>query len=181
MTGHAIKPEWHIEVIPATSEQEPILANLLELYGHDFSEFLGLDLGADGRYGYGGLSDYWSVPGRHPFLVRVEAKLAGFALVKRDSECSEKESVWDMAEFFVIRRYRRQGIGTHIAFELWRRFPGAWEVRVMQSNISGCHFWARAISTFTGEAIQPVPVEKNGRWWNLFQFRSRREFVDQNE
>jgi hypothetical protein len=41
-----------VEIIPALEEQEPILANLLELYAHDFSEFIDLKLGADGRFGY---------------------------------------------------------------------------------------------------------------------------------
>jgi hypothetical protein len=34
----------NIELVSATADQEPILANLLELYMHDFSEFLDLDL-----------------------------------------------------------------------------------------------------------------------------------------
>ena len=53
----------HLEVILATSEQEPILANLLELYAHDFSEFYDLTLRADGRFGYDQLPLYWREPG----------------------------------------------------------------------------------------------------------------------
>ena len=67
----------HIEIIPAAREQEPILANLLELYGYDFSGFHSLEVGSDGRFGYKCLPLYWSEPGRHPFLVRVDGKLAG--------------------------------------------------------------------------------------------------------
>src|SRR5882672_3536388 len=136
------KPSGHIEVIPAAAEQEPILANLLELYAHDFSEFLDLELGADGRFGYKRLALYWSEPGRQPFLVRIDGKLAGLVLVKNGSDVSGNTTVWDMAEFFVIRGYRRRGIGTQIAHEVWKRFPGAWEVRVMESNIPAYHFWA---------------------------------------
>jgi hypothetical protein len=55
MIKRAEKPSAYIEVIPARPEQEPILANLLELYAHDFSEFRKLELGCDGRFGYGGL------------------------------------------------------------------------------------------------------------------------------
>lgn len=33
------KPFAHIEVIPTTLEQETVLANLLELYAYDFSDF----------------------------------------------------------------------------------------------------------------------------------------------
>ena len=170
----AEKPSAQIEVIPARSEQEPILANLLELYAHDFSVFHYLELGSDGRFGYDGLPLYWSESGRHPFLVWVEGKLAGLILVKRGSEVSGDETVWDVAEFFVLRGYRRRGIGTQIAHYVWRQFPGLWEVRVMESNIVALDFWAHAISMLTGQAIQPVRVQKDGRWWTLFSFESKR-------
>jgi hypothetical protein len=52
VTRHAETPSVHIEVIPAARNQQPILANLLELYAHDFSEFHGIELGEDGRFGY---------------------------------------------------------------------------------------------------------------------------------
>ena len=174
MTERAEKPSAHIEVIPARAEEEPILADLLELYAYDFSEFSDLELGADGRFGYSSLPLYWAEPGRHPFLVRVDGKLAGLVLVKRGSEVSGNEKVWDVAEFFVLRGYRRRGVGTQIAHEVWRRFPGMWEVRVMESNISASDFWAHAISLLTGVAIQPIRIEKDGKGWTLFSFESKR-------
>jgi predicted acetyltransferase len=174
MTRHAERPSTHIEVIPAAREQEPILANLLELYAHDFSEFHDLDLGKDGRFGYSQLSLYWRDPGRHPFLVRMDGELAGFVLVKTGSEISGSETVWDMAEFFVVRGNRRRGIGTEIAHEVWKRFPGWWEVRAMQSNRPARQFWEHAISVFVGKTIPSVLVEKSGEWWHLFSFESER-------
>jgi hypothetical protein len=60
------------------------------------------------------------------------------------------------------------------AKEVWRRFPGTCEVRVMQSNVLANLFWERAVSNVTGEAIQPVRVEKGGRYWQLFSFESKR-------
>ena len=56
-----------VEVIEATRQQEQVLANLLELYVHDFSEFLDLEIGEDGRFGYPSLPLYWSEQGRYPF------------------------------------------------------------------------------------------------------------------
>ena len=166
------KQSLDVEVAPARPEQEAILFSLLELYAHDFSEFHDVAIGADGKFGYKALPLYWSEPGRFPFLVFAEGKLAGFALVKRGSEFSGNEAVWDMAEFFVLRGYRRQGIGTRVAYHLWKSLPGSWEVRVMQSNVLGCDFWARAISTFTGEAVEAELVEKDGKCWRVFSFRS---------
>jgi predicted acetyltransferase len=103
----------------------------------------------------------------------VDGRLAGFVLVKRGSEVSGDKTAWDMAEFFVIRGCRRRGIGTQIAREIWSRLPGPWEVRVMQSNVSACGFWARAISKFTDTDTHPVLIVRDGEPWNLFSFRSK--------
>lgn len=172
MTQPAAKLPGAIELISASREQSPILANLLELYAHDFSAFHAIELGADGRFGYASLPLYWSEPDRHPFLVRIDRKLAGFAFVKRGSEISGNENVWDMAEFFVARGYRRRGVGTQIAHDVWKRFPGSWEVRVMQTNVAAFKFWAHAIAAFTGARIHSVGVEKHGEHWTLFAFES---------
>ena len=167
------KTSAHIEVLPASAEQMPILANLLELYAHDFSEFHNLSLGEGGRFGYPRLPLYWSEPGRHPFLVRMDGKLAGLVLVQKVPGVSGNEAVWDMAEFFIVRGCRRRGIGTQVAQEVWRRFPGLWEVRVMQSNSSALQFWAKAISTFAGQGIPAVRIERGGEPWSLFRFESK--------
>ena len=153
-----------IEVIPASPDQEPILANLLELYAHDFSEFYDIGLGSDGKFGYPHLPLYWTEAGRHPFLIKVDGQLAGLALVKRT------ETGWDMAEFFVVRGHRRHGIGTDAAHAVWRRFPGLWEVRVMESNRKALPFWERAISAFVGKPTPSVSLEKGGRQWRVFSF-----------
>ena len=169
-----------VEVIPAGPAQEPILANLLELYVHDFSEFLDLDIGEDGRFGYPSLPLYWSEPGRHPFLIWADGKLAGLALVKNGSEGSGSEAAWDMAEFFVLRGYRGRRVGSLAAHELWRLFPGPWEVRVMHRNASARRFWAGAIAAFAGEVVEPVRIEKNGEPWDFFSFQSRRVVASDN-
>ena len=73
-------------------EQAPILANLLELYAHDFSELISLEPGPDGRFGYDKLLLYWTEAGRHPLLIAVDGRWASFALVKRGSEICEVRS-----------------------------------------------------------------------------------------
>ena len=111
-----------LEVIPASMEQTPILANLIQLYAHDFSEFHDVELGPDGKFIYSDLPLYWREPHRHPFLIMADGQLAGFVLLKRGSEVSLNENVWDVVEFFIIRSLRRRGIGTEIAHKVWRKF-----------------------------------------------------------
>ncbi len=172
MTESADRPVAHIEVLAATPEEQPVLANLLELYVYDFSELLGLEIGEDGRFGYPQLSLYWSEPARYPFLVRVDGELAGFVLVKKGEGVAGRRVVSDVAEFFVLRAYRRRGVGTRVAHDVWRRFPGQWEVRVMEENPSALQFWAAAVAKFCGESSSPVRVQKDGEWRQVFSFES---------
>lgn len=164
----------NLDLIPANPDHEPILANLLHLYAHDFSEFHDLDLGPDGRFIYKDLPRYFREPNRHAFLLRKDGMWAGFVLVRRGSQISGATDVWDMAEFFVIRGCRRRRVGTEIARRIWSRFPGKWEVRVMEANRSAHHFWEQAITLFVGREITPEAVEKDGEGWRVYSFESVR-------
>ena len=162
-----------VAVLPAAPEQEPVLANLLELYAHDFSEFFALQIGADGRYGYQSLPLYWSEANRFPFLVRVNGALAGFVLLQQGSQVSDARDIWDVAEFFVLRGYRRQGVGLKVAHQLWRMFAGAWEVRVAARNLVAHSFWQHAISSFTCARAEAGLTDVAGQSWRVFSFSSK--------
>jgi len=159
-----------VEIIPALPEHESILANMLELYAHDFSEFKDLKLGADGRFGYKDLPLYWNDPDRYPFLIKSDGHLAGFALVRRGSEISGDHDVWDVTEFFIVRGSRRLGVGIKAAQWIWGSFGGKWEVRVIDRNQKAMGFWQRAIDDYLGEAIEPIAFEKNREGWHVFSF-----------
>lgn len=161
-----------IELIAASSNEAPIMANLLELYAYDFSEFHDLELGPDGRFGYAQLPLYWLEQNRRPFLVRVGGQLSGLVLVKQGSEISGDGSVWDMAEFFIVRRYRRRGVGTRIAHHLWRTLSGRWEIRVMETNAAAHRFWQHALAQFLSAPVDSVQVKKGSRTWRLFSFET---------
>jgi predicted acetyltransferase len=173
MTTAPAKLFTSVAVIPAAREQERTLANLLELYVHDFSEFCELETGPDGKFGYPHLALYWSEAGRHPFLLKVDGKLAGLSLVRRGSQISGDASVWDMAEFFVLRAYRRRGIGIAAAHQVWKQLPGRWEVRVMECNIPALYFWSNAIEKFAGVTMSQSRIERGRECWQVFQLESK--------
>lgn len=161
-----------VEVIPATRADEAVLANLLELYAHDFSEFSDIEIGDDGRFGYPHLGLYWEEEGRRAFLIKSAGRLAGFAFVMRGSRVSGDEGVWDVAEFFVLRGHRGRGVGREAAHVLWGTMRGRWEVRVMETNRGAAEFWARAVAAFVGAEVRPSPVERDGARWLVFSFES---------
>ena len=161
-----------VEVVAAALDQKPILANLLELYSHDFSEISDLHLDSDGRFGYEHLPLYWQESNHYPFLIKVNGNLAGFVFVRKGSEISGDENIWDVAEFFIVRGYRRHRIGMKAAHEIWRRFPGLWEIRVTHTNTAAQAFWSQAIPSFTGFEIEACGKKIKGKTWNIFSFNT---------
>lgn len=159
-----------VEVSTAAYDQKPVVENLFELYAYDLSDTFDLHLGPEGRYGYPSLSLYWTEATRFPLLIKVDEHLAGFALVSRGSVISGDPDVWDMAEFFVMKRYRRTRVGARAAHALWSRFKGRWEVRVVETNRPALMFWQSAIASFTEAATPPVSVQQGGRQRLCFAF-----------
>ena len=106
---------------------------------YDFSEFDGRDLGPHGEYGYRYLDHYW-VEGesRRALLLLADERLAGCALIR-------KGSPHQVAEFFVLRKYRRRGIGTLAAAKVLNVWPGEWETHEVVGNDRAVTFWRRAI------------------------------------
>ena len=151
-----------------------MLENLMELYLYDFSEIGGQDLhvGPDGRFSYS-LDEYFGGTDRHPFVIRVGEHLAGFALIKRGSETENDSTSMDVAEFFVMRGYRRHGVGRAAAETLWDRFRGRWLVRVLLTNPRALSFWEGAVAAYTGGDFEVGPGTSEPERWRVFRFASR--------
>ena len=61
-------------------------------------------------------------------------------------------------EFFILRRYRRQGIGERAARMLFDHFPGRWTVYTFPQNIAARAFWHGVIGRYTHGQLT------TGRW-----------------
>ena len=156
----------------ARADEAPVLANLLELYIHELSGIFGVEIQPDGRFGYDKLPLYWSEPAtRHAFVIRCGSGLAGFALVTRGSPASDDSQAFDVAEFFVLRRFRRTGVGRRAAALLWNSLPGNWVVRVAEGNVAALAFWKDAIARYTAHPSETTRAG-NPHSWRVFTFAS---------
>lgn len=142
---------------PAALEAKPIVANLMQLYSHDLSDYQNAAVNDRGLFGLGSYFDiYWTEAGRHPFLIWVDGKLAGFAFIRELGEAT-----FSMAEFFITRNFRRSGIGARAVTELFDRFPGEWQVAEIDKNIPAQRFWRRVISEYTNGDFSEVWSESD--------------------
>lgn len=162
-----------VDVLKASIEQKPVLANLLELYAYDFTEFCDFDIGDNGFYGYEQLPLYWTEPTRFPYLIYVDRKIAGFILVQKGSPISDNTMIWDVAEFFVMKKYKRHGVGTVAALNIWQQFKGAWQVRVLADNHIACSFWLQAIKKFTSVPPAKIKTSIKDEDWIIYTFESK--------
>lgn len=152
-----------IQVVAALADDESRLCALFELYMYDFSEIVPLDVDDAGRFRVPPLAACWADARCHPFLIRCDEQLAGFALVQEGSRLTGEASVYDVAEFFVMRRYRRLGVGQHVAGWLFDQFPGKWEVRQRATNPAATAFWRRVIGRLTGDRYEELVLDDE-RW-----------------
>lgn len=153
--------DFLIQEVPI--EQKSVLRNLLELYIYDFTEFGPYDVDSQGLYGYEHLDLYWTEEGRYPFMFYVNGKIAGFVLVRRNSADELNDCYYSIAEFFVVKKYRGQGIGKKAAIHMFNLFPGIWEVDEMETNKPAQVFWRKVIHDYThGDFEEIRKISWNG-------------------
>lgn len=160
---------------PIPWERRATLDNLFQLYVHDFSELWAgsarAELSEDGLFELdGGLASYWSEAGAEALLIRADGRVAGFALVDRRAH-SGLALDHSVAEFFVVRKHRRAGVGLRAARALFASRPGLWEAAVAAKNVGAQQFWRTTIERAGARDIEVV--EGDGERWTgpIFRFR----------
>jgi predicted acetyltransferase len=138
-----------VDITQASRDDLPLLAALAELYVYDFTEFTGEDPGDDGRFPSDWVARIFEEPDHYAFIARADGKLAGFALIRRGSEFGDGTTPWNMAEFFIMRKHRRSGVGRTLAFAMFDRFRGPWQVHEIAKNAPAQAFWRRIIGDYT--------------------------------
>lgn len=84
--------------------------------------------------------------------------MAGFVLIQKGSPIDKEPDVWDVAEYFIMRKFRKKGIGQVVAHQLWTQYRGIWQVRVWDNNKIAHAFWNNVIQKFVNEPIIPIKM-----------------------
>jgi predicted acetyltransferase len=159
-----------IELIAAANEDIPALRRLMQFYLYDIASLDQWDIGPDGLYGNPQrIESFWDDGRYDKFLIKVDGILAGFAFTSSAADESN-ESAHVIQEFFVLRRYRRAGVGRIVATRLFENSCGTWKVSVMASNAPAQGFWARIIGDFTGKEPCEFTVSPSPEDQVLFRF-----------
>jgi predicted acetyltransferase len=163
-----------LSIKAAAPGERDLLENLTQFYLHDFSELFSetsrLDLMADGRFSPDPpLDRWWQAEDHLPFLLRWQDRPVGFALINRHSHMGAPMD-YAVAEFFVVRKCRRVGIGSAAAGAIFSALPGQWEAAVMRRNRRALAFWDAAIRQH-GKAQSIVAHDRDDADWNGLVYR----------
>ena len=129
----------------------------MELYNYDFSEFEDNDVNEFGLFGYEYIDHYWTENGRYPFIIKVNENIAGFALIREVGIKEERGHT--IAEFFILKKYRRKSIGKKAAFYIFNMFPGKWKIAQIEENIPAQNFWLKIIKEYTNGEFHEIREE----------------------
>lgn len=175
--------DFKLSLIPY--EDKPLLYNLIQLYRYDSSEFDGHVLNRHGQYLYKYIDHQWTDEYRRPFMVTVDEEIAGFVLVSLDvpqehMKLSKAEKTNLISDFFIMRKYRRRGVGKKAAYTLFEEFKGTWEIRQTVGNKPAYAFWKHVISEYAQHDRYCEEFLQNEQWHGpVFVFNSDTDESDE--
>ncbi len=140
-----------IELLSATADQATLIRNLYQFYAYESSDWEQEDVEVDGRFYIHDehLQRYWQDDGWAAYLVLADGFIAGFVLVER-SELPGIDAL-ELADLFILKKYRRQGIGLAVALQLLGG-EGDWLLRCYAQDSPAVAF----CNTVLGQLSRPA-------------------------
>ena len=167
----------NVELQRVKLEEREILSNLLEKYDYEFSQYDNRDVNKLGLYGYQYLDYYWTEKNRWAYFIIVDGNFAGFVMVIDLPEVDDRDTDFQIAEFFVMYKYRRSGVGKKAFFKVLDIHKGKWQLKLHPKNLPSVYFWKKVISDYTNgnyELVNSYPRTEydDGTLADVFFFNS---------
>lgn len=150
-----------MEIVLVLREEKEVLKNLIEKYLYEFSQWEKTDVDEEGCYGYEYLDCYFNEENRFPYFIKVNGKLAGFVMVSDYPEVPEYKTDFCLSEFFIMHKYRRNGIGQEAAKRIFDMHHGKWQLKRHPHNIASVYFWDKVVSEYTNGKYKLIKAYPN--------------------
>jgi predicted acetyltransferase len=146
-------PDTTVELIATGPEHATLIANLYQFYAYESSDWEQEDVEVDGRFYIHEehLARYWEDPQWSANLLLVDGFIAGFLLIE-GSELPGIDAL-ELADLFILKRYRRKGIGRAIAPQVLSSGDANWLVRFYDQDEVSQAFWRTVLDNL------PRPVQ----------------------
>ena len=160
-----------ISVEIVTLDKIEVLVNLLEKYDYEFSQYEYRDVDDNGLYKSMDLKHYLIKENGIGYFIKVDSRLAGFVLISNHDE-NEKNIKYSIEEFFIMYKYKRQGVGTYVINYVFNEYKGKWQLTYAQKNKPANEFWNKVVKNYTNDIY-----EKNKDWMKYNDGITRDELI----
>ena len=146
-----------------------IIFNLMQLYTYELSfyedETTHFELQENGLYKISKyINLYWLEEERHPYILKCDGKIAGFVL-----ERFNEDGMNEIAEFFVLNKYRKHGAGTFMANEMFKKYKGKWEIKTLLRKKQAQEFWRKVVKDASRGNYEEHFIRDNTRYAFYFE------------
>ncbi|WP_137935706.1 GNAT family N-acetyltransferase [Chitinivorax sp. B] len=130
-----------IDLIHTDINEKNIIRNLYQFYSYDSSDWESFDLESNGLFymddNY--FAHYWELEGWSANLIKVNDEIAGFLLIEHNTLPGLDAP--EFADLFLMKKYRRQGIGQQIVEGVMLGTAHPWVVNVFVDDTQAMDFW----------------------------------------
>lgn len=158
----------NVTVETAAPDTLPIVKNMFTAYFYAMSQYDdGLIINASGlphwaAFGLPGPTTHeecvamnWWIRDRcEALIIRVDGVPAGFAFICAEKSHIPPEIDFELLDFYIVPKYRRQGVGKQAAQRIFDGRRGKWQLFELEQNLPALAFWHGFLKEYTGDAYE---------------------------
>jgi len=140
-----MKNQENIKLIKAQDSHKAALKNMFQLYLHDLSEYtMNLDVNADGIFESNDVDTFYEQDALIPMMIEHNETIIGFVLLNMPPYAPLGYDYW-INDFFILRKFRGQGLGKLVASELFSEYKGKFAMVQLKKNNVAINFWKKVL------------------------------------
>lgn len=152
-----------VELVKVGREGLAVISKMSRLFRYDLSEFKGMPCDENGMYAPILDIDNFLQDGNYAFTIRYKEELAGFALINGSEQ---EQSSFVFSYLFVLRKFRRTGLGKSATIEILDKYRGDWKIDYNAPNTTAEKFWDNLIREYT-DGEYSTDEENHEKWGPL--------------
>ncbi|WP_179281108.1 GNAT family N-acetyltransferase [Paenibacillus sp. XY044] len=151
-----------MKITRVEKSDKDILKQLIALFLHDLSEF-NRDLemnSSNGLFEFDVLDWFFEKDGLTPYFIYKKDKIIGFILLQSGPFSNQKFADYVLNSFFILKKYRRQGLGKEACKAFFTQLPGRYAVSQIKTNTPAIQFWRNIYESFYIEFYEKEELEE---------------------
>ena len=156
------------QIVNVKEKDKEKLYRLLQYALYDGSQYVDNDINEECAFEYRWFNNYFSDEDRNAYFIKKDNNYLGMVLVNENVKFNKSGKC--VAEFLILPKYRRNHIGKKVAYEIFDKFIGDWEVHPMEHNSGAYSFWKNIITEYTNGNYT---IKKEGTE-DVFVFNNRK-------